>query len=134
MGTRATEGTSVNIRGVMSLTRRDATLAESGIGTTTPVGQYSPQGDSPYGCADMAGNVWEWTSSLKRNYPYRADDGREDQSSSDARVLRGGSFNYGERATPGVPFAATNSPSRYWDFNGVRCGVGAAEEESDRCQ
>jgi formylglycine-generating enzyme required for sulfatase activity len=36
---------------------------ESGIGKTTPVGQYSPQGDSPYSCVDMVGNVWEWTAS-----------------------------------------------------------------------
>jgi formylglycine-generating enzyme required for sulfatase activity len=35
---------------------------ESGIGKTTPVGKYSPQGDSPYGCVDMAGNVQEWTA------------------------------------------------------------------------
>ena len=56
------------------------------------MGKYSPRGDSPYGCADMAGNVWEWTSSLFQHYPYRADDGREDMTSSADRVLRGGAY------------------------------------------
>lgn len=53
---------------------------------------YSPEGDSPYGCADMVGNVWEWTSSLYKDYDYQADDGREDMSLFDYRVIRGGSF------------------------------------------
>jgi formylglycine-generating enzyme required for sulfatase activity len=64
---------------------------ELGLGGTTPVGIF-PEGASPYGCLDMAGNVWEWCSSLYQNYPYDPDDGREDLRAEDRRVVRGGSF------------------------------------------
>lgn len=63
------------------------------VGDATQVGTYSPLDDSIYGCADMTGNVWEWTSTLYEPYPYDANDGREDQESREQRVLRGGAFH-----------------------------------------
>jgi iron(II)-dependent oxidoreductase len=72
--------------------RAKANTAEGGLGHTAAVGAYSPAGDSPYGCADMAGNVWEWTHSLHKSYPYEAADGRETLDDKGPRVLRGGSF------------------------------------------
>src|SRR3954447_11083220 len=51
-------------------------VRQPGRAGTTPVGSY-PDGASPYGILDMAGNVWEWTRSLQAPYPY-ADDGRND--------------------------------------------------------
>ena len=56
---------------------------------TRPVGQR-PAGATPQGVHDLAGNVAEWTSSLYRPYPYRADDGREDPAHPGERVTRGG--------------------------------------------
>ncbi len=70
---------------------------ESGKRGTTPVGAYSPSGDSPFGVRDMAGNVWEWTTTLQQPYPYRADDGREDLEAQGVRVIRGGAWYYSRK-------------------------------------
>jgi ribokinase len=59
---------------------------------TTAVGLYSPQGDAPCGATDMAGNVFEWTSSLDWNYPFRLGDGRDDLGLFGTRARRGGAF------------------------------------------
>jgi serine/threonine-protein kinase len=74
------------------------------VGETTSVGAYL-DGASPYGVLDMSGNVWERTSSLfcpytlrmpgagiHYNYPYRANDGREDLTHGGSRIARGGSW------------------------------------------
>jgi formylglycine-generating enzyme required for sulfatase activity len=92
------------------------------VGGTTPVGQYSPAGDSPYGCVDMAGNVWEWTSSLYQPYPYRAGDGREDASASGSRVLRGGSWD-GRAAHERAAYRVRGTPADRYDNIGFRCVV-----------
>lgn len=61
-------------------------------GETSAVGSYE-SGQSPYGLYDMAGNVFEWVSSIPKAYPYDATDGREDPTSSDSRVIRGGAWS-----------------------------------------
>jgi formylglycine-generating enzyme required for sulfatase activity len=68
-----------------------ANTRDSGPGTTTPATGH-PAGASPYGCRDMAGNVWEWTASLDALYPYDPADGREDPQAAGRRILRGGCY------------------------------------------
>ncbi len=64
------------------------------MGDTTRVGSYE-DGVSPYGLYDMAGNLFEWTSSLYKPYPYDAIDGREDPDRRGERVIRGGAWSEG---------------------------------------
>ncbi|PON14814.1 formylglycine-generating enzyme family protein [Candidatus Entotheonella serta] len=72
----------------------DPAFANDGRGPR-PVGSF-PQGVSPYGAHDMAGNVWEW---VRDRYQFRFD-GDPDHAPNHERphhermVLRGGAWNY----------------------------------------
>jgi eukaryotic-like serine/threonine-protein kinase len=94
---------------------------DDGYAETAPVGSF-PAGASAYGVMDMAGNVWEWTSSLPALYPYVPSDGRESPDANEQRIWRGGAWSTGVwymRAS-----TRYHSVQRYQYHNlGIRCGA-----------
>jgi sulfatase modifying factor 1 len=81
-----------------------ASSLKTGLKSTKPVGSY-PAGASPYGCMDMAGNVWEWCAdwydpNYYVNAPTKNPTGPSEavkfevfgNTIKGARVLRGGSW------------------------------------------
>jgi formylglycine-generating enzyme required for sulfatase activity len=84
-----------------------ANTEEANVEETSPVGAF-PEGGSPWGAMDMAGNVWEWTRTAwghtdpwnrpDYSYPYDPSDGRGDVSAADWLVMRGGSWHDDRRA------------------------------------
>jgi len=86
---------------------------------TVEVGTYE-NGKSIYGLYDMAGNVWEWVSSLPLPYPYDMTDGRENMDVETNRVIRGGSW-YDDDLTVSVAKRASYNPEYGYEVLGFRC-------------
>jgi formylglycine-generating enzyme required for sulfatase activity len=75
--------------------KRLCNTREGGKNEPTPVGAY-PDGASPYGVLDIAGNVWEWCATQwGESYPYNVEKDEWSEGyleSSGDRVVRGGSW------------------------------------------
>ena len=88
-----------------------------------PSGSYAG-GVSPVGCAQMAGDVWEWTSSSFQPYPgfipFPYPECSEVNFGDDVRVLRGGSWAT-DALLARTSFRRWESPERREAFVGFRC-------------
>jgi ergothioneine biosynthesis protein EgtB len=98
-----------------------ANLLENGIWAPAPIGAF-PEGINSYGCHQMIGDVWEWTTSDYVPYPgFKSEfDEYNDKWFVNQKVLRGGSY-----ATPQIHIRSTYRnffhAHERWMVSGFRC-------------
>ena len=96
-------------------------LFENGLWSVAPIGAF-PDGQNSYGCYQMIGDVWEWTTSDYVPYPdFQSEfDEYNDKWFVNQKVLRGGSY-----ATPGAHIRSTYRnffhAHERWMVSGFRC-------------
>ncbi|KAH9235850.1 hypothetical protein K456DRAFT_1748461 [Colletotrichum gloeosporioides 23] len=107
-----------------------ANSEEVGFNNTCAVGLF-PKGRSPYGCYDMAGQVWEWCTTLwgedmaspSFKYPWKNDEREALQGPEKIRrVLRGGCFS-SPKVKANCTYRGSLEPAGFWRGNGFRIVV-----------
>ncbi len=96
---------------------------DSHIGDTSPVGEFSPLGDSPYGVSDVAGNVFEWLldDSTVPFKPFKSATNPFNSSSFSIKMTRGGSYGGGiDQLNVGYREYGRNKITQD-DYVGFRC-------------
>ncbi len=97
-----------------------ANVKESGYRGTLIVGSF-PDGASPYGVMDMAGNVAEWTADWFQPYPgYPGGDSEAQYFGEKYRVIRGGGW-FSDKDQVRTTFRSASSETLANDDVGFRC-------------
>ena len=98
-----------------------ANLFENSLWAPAPIGSF-PAGANSYGCYQLIGDVWEWTTSDYVPYPgFKSEfDEYNDKWFVNQKVLRGGSY-----ATPQIHIRSTYRnffhAHERWMVSGFRC-------------
>ncbi len=99
----------------------DGALAVWNVETSTTVGSLI-DGASWVGALDMAGNVWEWTSSLAKRYPYSVAS-HEGGSAGESRTIRGSAFNRNDPDIFRLAYRGTAPADVNDERFGLRCAL-----------
>ncbi len=103
-----------------------ATSGGCGLASTWPAGAM-PEGESPYGVLDMAGNVLEWVSDYYDPLYYERAPSRDPQgpASGRERALRGGSWRTSDKGGLRAAHRYSFDPDGRVNYVGFRCAQSA---------